>query len=126
MLLIRRVAEVSRNTFSFCDVICDENPDRTATISARPEPGVGFPFVPVPRLSPDYHFTAVVSVVNRRVASRFLYFVSKTDIPGHANKTDIPGQTDIPGHAKRGHTRTCKARFALRPEALSARIARGH
>jgi hypothetical protein len=32
ILLIRRVAEVSRNTFSFCDVICDENPDRTATI----------------------------------------------------------------------------------------------
>ena len=32
ILLIRRVVEVSRNTFSFCDVICDENPDRTATI----------------------------------------------------------------------------------------------
>jgi hypothetical protein len=32
ILPIRRVAEVSRNTFSFCDVICDENPVRTATI----------------------------------------------------------------------------------------------
>jgi hypothetical protein len=32
ILLIRRVAEVSRNTSSFCDVICDENLDRTATI----------------------------------------------------------------------------------------------
>jgi len=32
ILLIRRVVEVSRNTFSFWHVVCDENPDRTATI----------------------------------------------------------------------------------------------
>jgi hypothetical protein len=32
ILLIRRVAKVIRNPFSFCDAIRDENPDRTATI----------------------------------------------------------------------------------------------
>ena len=84
ILLIRRVAEVSRNTFSFCDVICDENPDRTATIRARSEPYVGFRVVPLPRFDPEYHITAVASVVNRLVACRSFFRVYPRILGAHA------------------------------------------